>query len=82
MPGIAVIEKSAVGYGGIYLEKDNKLELVYNFDENASQRETIVLQPGAYRVVFRAKYSKKAVYTVEKRFVVESGKSVNVKLYR
>jgi Ca-activated chloride channel family protein len=82
MPGIAVIEKSAAGYGGIYLEKDNKLELVYNFDESSLQRETIVLQPGAYRVIFRAKYSKKAVYSVEKRFVVESGKSVNVKLYR
>ncbi len=82
MPGIAVIEKSAAGFGGIYLEKENKLELVYNFEETSIQRETIVLQPGAYRVVFRAKYSKKAVYSIEKRFVVVSGKSVNVKLYR
>ena len=82
MPGIAVIEKSAAGFGGIYHEKDNQLELVYNFKESSIQRETIVLQPGPYRVVFRAKYSKKSVYSVEKRFVVESGKSVNVKLYR
>jgi Ca-activated chloride channel family protein len=82
MPGIAVIEKSAAGFGGIYLEKENKLELVYNFNESSIQRETIVLQPGPYRVIYRAKYSKKAVYSVEKRFVVESGKSVNVKLYR
>jgi len=82
MPGIAVIEKKANGYGGIYLENKNELELVYNFRENSMERETIVLQPGKYRVVFRSKYSDRAAYTVEKRFTVESGKSVNVKLYR
>lgn len=82
MPGIAVIEKKANGYGGIYLEKENKLELVYNFRQNSMDRETIVLQPGNYRVVFRSKYSDRSIYTVEKRFSVESGKSVNVKLYR
>lgn len=82
LPGIAVIEKKAAGYGGIYLEKDNKLELVYNFRENTLDRETIVLQPGNYRVIFRSKYSNRAAFTVEKRFTVVSGTSVNVKLYR
>jgi Ca-activated chloride channel family protein len=81
-PGIAVIDKKAAGYGGIYLEKDNQLEFVYNFKENSLDRETIVLQPGNYRVIFRSKYSKRSMYTVEKRFTVESGKSVNVHLYR
>ena len=82
MPGIAIIEKKASGYGGIYLEKENKLDLVYNFRENSMERETIVLQPGNYRVLFRSKYSNRAAYSVEKKFTVESGKSVNVKLYR
>lgn len=81
LPGIAVIDKKAAGYGGIYLEQENKLELVLSFKENNLDRETIVLQPGNYRVVFRAKYSNRSVYTVEKRFTVTSGKSVNVKLY-
>lgn len=81
LPGIAVIDKKAAGYGGIYLERDNVLEFVYNFKENSLDRETIVLQPGNYRVVFRAKYSNRSVYTVESRFTVVSGKSVNVKLY-
>ena len=82
LPGIAVIEKKASGYGGIYLEKDNKLDLVYNLRENNPERETIVLQPGNYRVIFRSKYSNRSVYTVEQKFKVETGKSVNVKLYR
>lgn len=81
MPGIAVIEKKAAGYGGIFLVKDNKNELVYNFRDTSLNRETIVLQPGTYRTVFRSKYSKKSVYTVSNQFTVEAGKSVNVKLY-
>ncbi len=82
LPGIAVIEKKASGYGGIFLEENNELTLEYNFRDSAGQRETIVLQPGSYRVIYRSKYSKKSVYTVEKAFVVESGKTVNVKLYQ
>lgn len=82
LPGIAVIEKKAAGFGGIYLEKENKLNLVYNLRENNPERETIVLQPGNYRVIFRSKYSNRSMYSVEKRFTVETGKSVNVKLYR
>ena len=62
-------------------EKDNKLEFVYNFRENSLDRETSVLLPGTYRVIFRSKYSNHAAFTVEKRFVVTSGKSVNVKVY-
>lgn len=82
LPGIAVIDKKAAGYGGIYSETNNKLDFVYNFRENTLDRETIVLQPGNYRVIFRSKYSNKAAFTVEKRFTVISGKSVNVKLYQ
>ncbi len=82
LPGIAIINKKTSGYGGIYLEKENKLEWVYNFRDNASQRETIVLQPGTYKVVFRSKYAKRTFSTIERTFIVESGKSVNVNLYR
>ena len=58
------------------------MQLVYNFKDNSLERETIVLQPGRYRVIYRPKYSNKSIYTVEKKFDVESGKSVNVRLYR
>jgi Ca-activated chloride channel homolog len=82
LPGIAVIEKKTNGYGGIYLEDDNELKWVYNFRDNSEQRETIVLQPGTYRAIYRSKFSTKSVFTIEKTFKVESGISVNVKLYR
>ncbi len=82
LPGIAVIEKKASGYGGVYLYENNELNWVYNFRDNVAQRETLVLQPGTYTAIFRSKYSKNSAFTVERTFVVESGKTVNVKLYR
>jgi Ca-activated chloride channel homolog len=82
LPGIAVIEKKANGYGGIYLEDNNELKWIYNFRDNTEQRETIVLQPGTYRAIYRSKFSTKSAFTIEKTFKVESGISVNVRLYR
>jgi Ca-activated chloride channel family protein len=82
LPGIAVIDKKASGYGGIYLLENNQMKWMYTFRESPEQRETIVLQPGNYKAVFRAKYSKRSFFSVERDFTVESSKSVNVKLYR
>ena len=80
LPGIAIIEKKSNGYGGIYLIVDNELKWIYNFQDNPAQRVTIVLQPGTYKVLFRSKFSKRSFSTRESTFIVESGKSVNVKL--
>jgi Ca-activated chloride channel homolog len=80
-PGIAVIQMSANGYGSVYYEDDNKLKWIYNLTENITQ-ETLILQPGRYKVVFRTKYTNKSEYTVEKDFTVASGASVSVKLFQ
>jgi Ca-activated chloride channel homolog len=81
MPGIAVILKSTKGYGSVYLEDKNKLTWLYNLRDTPQDQETLFLQPGRYKVVFRSKYSNKASYSVENSFTVESGQTVNVKLY-
>ncbi|NTW32396.1 MAG: VWA domain-containing protein [Bacteroidetes bacterium] len=80
-PGIAVIQMSANGYGSVYQEDDNKLKWIYNLRENLTQ-ESLVLQPGKYRVVFRSKYLNKSAYTVEKSFSIQSNSSVTVKLFQ
>ena len=80
VPGIAVIQKTAQGYGSLYVEREDELVWVYNFRENPVQ-ESLILQPGRYRVVFRAKYSSRAAFTIEKRFRITSGKTTNVKIY-
>lgn len=81
VPGIAVIQKTTRGYGGIYLEKDGKLEWVYNFRDGGQHQESLILLPGTYRAVFRSKYLDRSFYTIEKSFVVKSGMTTNVKLY-
>ena len=43
-------------------------------DENLN-KETIVLQPGKYHVIFRPKNSKESIYTIEKDFSVVSSES-------
>ena len=76
-PGLATLITNSSGYGSIYLERDNKLELIYTMLEN-TVKENLVLQPGSYRVVFRPKNSQLSLYTIEKRFTVTSGNSTSV----
>jgi Ca-activated chloride channel homolog len=77
--GSVTISKQSEGPGSIYLEENNKLVWVCNLSSGLS--ETISLQPGKYRVEFRPKNAKESIYTVEKRFKIESGISTPVKLY-
>jgi Ca-activated chloride channel family protein len=63
------------------VEENNELTWLYNLKDTPQQQETLYLQPGKYRVVFRSKYSNRASYTIEKSFDVEPGQTVNVKLY-
>jgi len=81
LPGIAVIQKSTNGYGSLYLEDKSGLLWLYNLRDTPQQQETLYLQPGSYRVVFRSKFTNKASYTIEKSFRVEPGQTTNLKLY-
>jgi len=80
-PGLATIQLSANGFGGLFLEEDNKLTWLYNFRDNTTQ-EILMLQPGKYRVIFRSKYTNKTVFTDEKSFKVTSGGNVLVKMFQ
>jgi len=81
LPGIAVIQKSSNGYGSLYLEENRQITWLYNLDETVSERETLLLQPGSYKVVFRTRYSNNTMFTIERSFSVESGKTTFVKLF-
>ena len=80
-PGIAVIQRATNGYGSLYLEEKKGLTWLYNLKDNQQQQETLYLEPGSYRVVFRPKYSNSSSYTEEKSFKIESGQTTNVKMY-
>jgi Ca-activated chloride channel family protein len=70
----------ASGFGSIYSETSDTLVWVYNLDQNKTQ-QNIIMQPGNYRVVYRAKNNKQAIYTVNKRFTIVSGSSKKIILY-
>ena len=78
-PGKVTILLTAVGYGSIYLDKGDDLEWVCNLNTN-SISQTYTLEPGNYKVIYRAKNSKKTIFTIEKTFVISSGRSIVVKL--
>lgn len=76
-PGIASMLMSNPGFGSILVEQKNELKWVADLDE-LQTRQTFVLQPGNYRVVFRPKNSVESEYTIEKSFKVASGASVTI----
>jgi Ca-activated chloride channel family protein len=78
-PGIVTIHLSSEGFCGLFVEKDTELEWIYNINPR-DRYESLVLLPGKYRIIFRAKNAKRTIYTIEKSFVVESGKSFSVRL--
>ena len=80
VPGILTMQKPVRGYGSLYLDKDGKLEWIFNLRDNGQPQESLVLMPGNYRVVFRSRYLEKSVYTVEKEFEIKSGITTNVRL--
>jgi Ca-activated chloride channel family protein len=80
LPGIVVLRKSVNGYGSLYLEKNGTLEWIYDLRESVLQ-ETLVLQPGNYRVVYRSKSAQRAMYTIENSFTILSGGTSNVNLF-
>ncbi|NUM50195.1 MAG: VWA domain-containing protein [Flavobacteriales bacterium] len=77
-PGMVTVYSNNKGYGSIYVEENNELKWVCNLNEY-STRETIVLQPGQYRAVYRSANSKQVIYSKEIPFVIKAGSSSQVK---
>lgn len=74
-PGMVTFMMDAVGYGSVYLEKDNKLEWVVNLD-NEAVKQTYTLLPGNYQVSWRAKNVKRSISSINKNFKITSGSSI------
>ena len=61
-PGIANIILPSKGYGGLYLKKADKIELIYPIDAKKTQHK-LTLLPGDYKVIFKSKNAKQYIYT-------------------
>ncbi len=79
-PGIITLLMPNPGFGSIYVERGKEMEWIYNINPDL-KHETIELQPGNYKIVFRPKYAKRSFYTTVKKISVRSGSSQSVKLF-
>jgi Ca-activated chloride channel family protein len=77
-PGLVNLVSNANGYGAIFSTAGPKLEKVHDISETSTS-ETVVLQPGTYKAVYRSKNSSRAVFSIEKEFTVTSGGIVTVR---
>ena len=80
-PGTAIINKQDVGFGSLYVIRNGKEEWIYNL-RDADTQESILLQPGTYKIVFRKKKSYQTLDTQEYTFVIKSDMTTNVNLMR
>ncbi len=76
--GIVTISNNSKGYGSIFLKKSDELVWVCDLSEK-STRQSIVLQPGSYHLVFRSINAKQSIYTKEESFTIQSGQSTQIK---
>jgi len=76
-PGIANFSMASTGYGSLYLQTADTLQLIYNLPSEHN-RETLTLQPGSYRIIYRAKNAKRSIYTISKQFDIRSGSSTHI----
>ena len=79
-PGIAVIQKSIKGYGSIYALDKDKQTWIIDFGSNSNTTESLYLQPGSYRLIFRSKFSTQSVTTSVNEFEIFSEKTTRIKL--
>ena len=80
-PGFAEVQKNEWGSGSLYVIRDGKEEWIYNLRED-NISESILLQPGNYKVVFRRKNEHKTIKTQEVKFVIKSDVSTTVNILR
>ena len=78
-PGILTINKTFEAYGGIFIVEKGAMKKIYELHLKDKQ-ETIALQPGKYRIIYRSKFARTIHTTVDKEFEITSGGSLSLKL--
>jgi Ca-activated chloride channel homolog len=79
-PGLITLLRTSNGFGSIYLRKSaTDEEWVCNLNQNV-KNESLQLQPGKYRIMFRALNAKQTLYTINKLVEVRPGSAEVIQL--
>lgn len=78
-PGLLTVTKKSKGSGGIFIDRNGKLERVVKLDEN-QPRESFYLQPGDYLLVYRPNGAKSTSFNTQQKFSIKTGSSASINL--
>jgi len=79
-PGVVNFVATSKGIGSIYkIQKNGSQKWIYNLDP-IQTRNTVAIQPGKYKVVFRSENAIGSKFTTIKDFDVMPGSSFNIRL--
>ncbi len=78
--GVLNVKCLEAGDGCILMENSGKLEKVSNL--SIATMQSFYLQPGNYKIEWRSKSLKGSIYTIEKKFVIQSDTQTNVDLFK
>lgn len=78
-PGILTINKTFDAYGAIFIVENKRMVKIYDMHVKDKQ-ETLALQPGKYRIVYRSKNARTIHTSVDKEFEIVSAGSLSLKL--
>lgn len=80
-PGVLNIYASNDGYGSIYkINKDGHQQWIKTLKDN-QLRHSFAIQPGKYKLVFRADKAMGSKYTSIKNFEIKTGATTNIKVF-
>lgn len=80
-PGVLNIRSDIASWRDLYLlQEGNVQELILQLD-NKNPINSLALQPGKYRLIFRAKNAQGSKFTQIKDFTITSGKTVTLNLF-
>ncbi|MGC9470147.1 MAG: vWA domain-containing protein [Bacteroidales bacterium] len=79
-PGLATLIINGTGIGNLFVIRNQEMEWIYN-TELTTRTESLVLQPGTYRFLYRPLNARKSVYTFDKIFTIKPGGSETIRLY-
>ncbi|MBC8047598.1 MAG: VWA domain-containing protein [Fimbriimonadaceae bacterium] len=78
-PGYCTFIKGADLFGGIYMNVNNEWIEIYEFTHE-SNKETLALQPGKYKIIYRYKGNKSMSLTKEKEIEILTGTTITLNL--
>jgi len=79
-PGVVNFVATSRGIGSIYQINDDGSQIwIHNLDPQIL-RNTVAIQPGKYKVVFRSAYAKGSKFTTIHEFEIKPGSSFNIRL--